>query len=95
MLIIGLTGSIGMGKTETAKMFARHGVPVCDSDATVHFLYDKGGLAVGPIQALFPEAVVDGRVDRDLLGRSCAARLRCACGGGGGRDGGDRRAAAL
>ncbi len=70
MLIIGLTGSIGMGKTETAKMFARHGVPVCDSDATVHFLYDKGGLAVGPVQALFPEAVVDGRVDRDLLGRA-------------------------
>lgn len=70
MLIIGLTGSIGMGKTETAKMFARHGIPVCDSDATVHFLYDKGGLAVGPIQALFPEAVVDGRVDRDILGRA-------------------------
>lgn len=70
MLIIGLTGSIGMGKTETAKMFARHGVPVCDSDATVHMLYDVGGLAVAPIQALFPEAVVDGRVDRDLLSRA-------------------------
>jgi dephospho-CoA kinase len=70
MLIIGLTGSIGMGKTETAKMFARHGVPVCDSDATVHFLYDKGGVAVAPIQALFPDAVVDGRVDREALGRA-------------------------
>jgi dephospho-CoA kinase len=70
MLIIGLTGSIGMGKTETAKMFARHGVPVCDSDATVHMLYDKGGLAVEPIHALFPEAVVDGRVDRALLSRA-------------------------
>ena len=70
MLIIGLTGSIGMGKTETAKMFARHGVPVCDSDATVHMLYDKGGLAVEPISARFPEAVVDGRVDRALLSRA-------------------------
>ena len=70
MLIVGLTGSIGMGKSETAKMFVRHGIPVCDADATVHFLYDKGGLAVGPVQALFPEAVVDGRVDRDLLGRA-------------------------
>lgn len=70
MLIIGLTGSIGMGKTETAKMFARHGIPVCDSDATVHLLYEKGGLAVEPIRALFPGAVVDGRVDRDLLARA-------------------------
>jgi dephospho-CoA kinase len=70
MLIIGLTGSIGMGKTETAKMFGRHGIPVCDSDATVHMLYEKGGLAVEPIRALFPAAVVEGRVDRDLLGRA-------------------------
>jgi len=70
MLIIGLTGSIGMGKTETAKMFARHGIPVCDSDATVHMLYEMGGFAVEPIRELFPAAVVDGRVDRDLLGRA-------------------------
>jgi dephospho-CoA kinase len=70
MLIIGLTGSIGMGKTETAKMFARQGIPVCDSDATVHLLYDKGGLAVEPVRELFPEAVVEGRVDRDLLSRA-------------------------
>lgn len=74
MLIIGLTGSIGMGKTETAKMFAQHGIPVCDSDATVYFLYDKGGVAVEPIRALFPEAVVDGRVDRELLGKVVLGR---------------------
>jgi dephospho-CoA kinase len=69
MLIVGLTGSIGMGKTETAKMFARNGVPVCDSDATVHALYDKGGSAVGPVGTAFPNAVVDGRVDRERLSR--------------------------
>jgi len=70
MLIVGLTGSIGMGKSETAKMFARHGVPVCDSDATVHALYDEGGSAVGPVGEAFPGVVVDGRVDRERL--SCA-----------------------
>jgi len=70
MLVVGLTGSIGMGKTETAKMFARHGVPVCDSDATVHALYDKGGSAVEPVGAAFPGVVVDGRIDRELLSRA-------------------------
>jgi dephospho-CoA kinase len=69
MLLIGLTGSIGMGKSETAKMFARHGVPVCDSDATVHGLYAQGGAAVGPVGALFPDVVVDGRIDRERLSR--------------------------
>jgi len=69
MLIVGLTGSIGMGKTETAKMFARHGVPVCDSDATVHALYDEGGSAVGPVGAAFPSALVEGRIDRERLSR--------------------------
>jgi len=69
MLLVGLTGSIGMGKTETAKMFARHGVPVCDSDATVHALYEAGGAAVEPVGAAFPGVVVDGRVDRDRLSR--------------------------
>jgi dephospho-CoA kinase len=67
MLIIGLTGSIGMGKSETAKMFARHGVPVCDADALVHALYERGGAAVPPIAALFPDACVDGRIDRERL----------------------------
>jgi dephospho-CoA kinase len=74
MLLVGLTGSIGMGKTETAKMFARHGVPVCDSDATVHALYDKGGSAVGPVGAAFPGVVVDGRVDREKLSREVVGK---------------------
>jgi dephospho-CoA kinase len=74
MLLVGLTGSIGMGKSETAKMFARHGVPVCDSDATVHALYDKGGAAVGPVGALYPDVVVDGRIDRERLSRHVVGR---------------------
>lgn len=74
MLLVGLTGSIGMGKSETAKMFVRHGVPVCDSDATVHALYDVGGAAVGPVGAAFPGVVVDGRVDRELLSREVVGK---------------------
>lgn len=74
MLIIGLTGSIGMGKSETAKMFARHGIPVCDSDATVHALYDRGGLAVEPVGAAFPDVIVDGRVDRERLSRAVVGK---------------------
>ena len=69
MLIIGLTGSIGMGKSATARMFAKHGVPVCDADALVHALYERGGAAVAPVTALFPEANMDGRIDRDRLSR--------------------------
>lgn len=67
---IGLTGSIGMGKTETAKMFAKLGIPVYDSDAVVHRLYEKGGAAVPEIQKVFPEAVIDGAVDRAALTRA-------------------------
>ena len=66
-LLIGLTGSIGMGKSETAKMFARLGVPVYDSDAAVHRLYEKGGAAVAEIEKTFPAAVTDGAVDRAKL----------------------------
>jgi dephospho-CoA kinase len=65
--IVGLTGSIGMGKSETAKLFARLGIPVHDADAAVHALYEAGGAAVGPIDRAFPGAVKDGRVDRTLL----------------------------
>jgi len=68
--LIGLTGSIGMGKSETAKLFARLGVPVYDSDAAVHRLYEKDGAAVAPIEAAFPGTVVDGRVDRVLLSKA-------------------------
>ena len=68
-LHIGLTGSIGMGKSETAKMFASLGIPVYDADAAVHRLYSKGGAAVAPIEAAFPGTVKDGAVDRAELSK--------------------------
>ena len=67
MIRIGLTGSIGMGKSTTAKMFADHGVPVHDADASVHSLYE--GKAVPLINEAFPGTVVDGKVDRALLSK--------------------------
>jgi len=69
MLLIGLTGSIGMGKSETAKMFAAEGVPVYDADAEVHKLYAPGGAAVAPLEEAFPGVVKDGAVDRTLLSK--------------------------
>src|SRR5215475_13645119 len=65
MLILGLTGSIGMGKSTTAKLFAEAGVPVYDADAAVHQLY--GGEAAPLIEAAFPGTTTDGRVDRAKL----------------------------
>ncbi|GGK34509.1 dephospho-CoA kinase [Salinarimonas ramus] len=64
--VLGLTGSIGMGKSATAAMFRAAGVPVHDADATVHALY--AGAAAAPIEAAFPGATRDGIVDRALLG---------------------------
>lgn len=64
---LGLTGSIGMGKSTTARLFAEAGIPVWDADATVHELYGKGGAAVAPLSAIFPEVIRDGAVDRDRL----------------------------
>ena len=69
MYLIGLTGSIGMGKTQTAALFEEEGVPRYDADAAVHGLYEVGGAAVVPIGELFPEAVRDGAVDRAALGQ--------------------------
>ncbi len=65
MIILGLTGSIGMGKSTTAKLFAEAGVPVYDADATVHMLYE--GEAAHAIEAAFPGTTVDGKVDRNML----------------------------
>jgi len=69
MIIIGLTGSIGMGKTTTSKMFADAGAAVFDADACVHDLYAKGGAAVPIIRAVFPDAIKHGAIDRAQLSK--------------------------
>ncbi len=67
-VILCLTGSIGMGKSETARMFRRLGVPVFDADAAVHALLAKGGAAVKPVAAAFPGVEKAGAIDRKALG---------------------------
>ncbi|MGB3021000.1 MAG: dephospho-CoA kinase [Methyloceanibacter sp.] len=70
MLVIGLTGSIGMGKSAAAQYLAERGVPVCDADAEVHRLYE--GRAVPAVAAAFPAAIREGKVDRALLAKEVA-----------------------
>lgn len=67
MIVLGLTGSIGMGKSTTAAMFQAMGAPVYDADAAVHALYAPGGAAVALLEAAFPGVVKDGAVDRAAL----------------------------
>src|SRR5437667_3930125 len=68
MVILGLTGSVGMGKSTATRMLRRCGIPVHDADAAVHRLLGRGGGAVARVAAAFPEVVKDGVVDRTRLG---------------------------
>ena len=67
MIILGLTGSIGMGKSATAGLFRDAGIPVYDADAAVHALYAEGGAAVAPIEDAFPGVAQNGTIDRQKL----------------------------
>ena len=71
--LLGLTGSIGMGKSATARLFAEAGVPVWDADAAVHRLYAPGGRGAAALAELAPEAVAGGGVDREALRRAVLA----------------------
>jgi dephospho-CoA kinase len=74
VILLGLTGSIGMGKSTTAAMFREAGVPVYDADAEVHASYARGGACVEPLEAAFPGVVKDGAVDREALRRAVLGR---------------------
>lgn len=69
MIIVGLTGSIGMGKTTAANIFRRLRIPVHDADAAVHRLLAKGGAAVAPVETAFPGVARNGAIDRPALGK--------------------------
>jgi dephospho-CoA kinase len=69
MIVVGLTGSIGMGKSTVAQMFAEEGAPAFNSDDAVHALYASGGAGVTLVGAAFPGVVVDGAVDRIALSK--------------------------
>ena len=73
MIRIGLTGSIGMGKSSTARIFEAEGVPVFDSDAAVHALYAAGGDAVRPVAEAFGDVLTEGAVDRSKLSEALRA----------------------
>lgn len=70
MIILGLTGSIGMGKSTAGRMLVRLGVTLYDADAAVHRLFAEGGAAVAPVGAAFPAVIADGAVDRTRLGEA-------------------------
>ncbi len=80
MIKIGLTGSIGMGKSTTAGLFAAEGIPVNDADAVVHALYQAE--AVAPVEAAFPGVAKDGVIDRSELGAVWLPILPASSAGG-------------
>lgn len=67
MIVLGLTGSIGMGKSTTAGMFRTMSIPIYDADVAVHELYERGGAAVDPLAQRFPSSLISGAIDRSIL----------------------------